>query len=1066
MTDYTRDFPCRHGAMLLLFVFLGSISALAEETKQETVQFNRDVRPILSENCFQCHGPDVHQRQAELRLDSREGATVEQNGGKAVAPGDVKASRLIQRILSTDADERMPPEKTGRKLSPQQIEILSRWIEQGAKYEQHWSLIPPQRTELPSVKDSAWSKNPMDRFILARLEKEGLAPSPAANKETLLRRVSLDLTGLPPTLEEREAFLADDSPKAYEKVVDRLLNSPRYGERMAMHWLDLARFADTNGYNNDEDRTQWMWRDWVIDAFNRNQPYDQFVMEQLAGDLLPNATNQQKIATAFNRNHVLTTEGGIIEEEYRVEYVADRVHTTATVFLGLSLQCARCHDHKFDPLTQRDYYSFFAFFNNLAEKTVGYNQAKVAEPFIKVPTRGQQAELDKLVARKAALEQQQTARAEAIQADQEKWEREILAAGKLPSSLEGLAHCFHLDEAAGNQVSDAIDAKRSGTISGNAKWSAGKFGGALEFDEQTFVPLGEVGTFEQSEAFSFSAWVNLATQDASTVLSKMDEANAFRGYDLIIEQGKVATHIIHHWPNNGLKVIAKEPLPLNSWHHIAVTYDGKGKGGGVAIYVDGKLQASDITTDTLSGKDTIKTDKPFHLGRRTSSAPFRGMLDEVQLYRSALSAADVGELAMGQTPAGIAGILKTPVIERTAAQKESLKRFYLQYVDEAARKIAAELIQISKQQAEMEKSFPATMIMQEMPTPRQAFVLNRGQYDQRGDSVNPGVPSSLPPLPAGIPANRLALAKWLVDPGHPLTARVAVNRWWQHYFGTGIVETVEDFGSQGAWPSHPELLDWLATEFIKSGWNVKEMQRLMVTSATYRQASRVSPALLERDPKNRLLARGPRFRLPAETVRDNALAISGLLRDKIGGPSVKPYQPDGLWQDVSVERRAVYKQDEGDGLYRRSMYTFWKRTCPPPGMMTFDAPDRETCTIRRARTNTPLQALVLMNDPTYLEASRKLAERVLKGGNDQDEARLARLYHLVLCRDPHAAETATLLPLLTKTRERFKAAPEKAKQFLKIGDSTRDEKLDDGELATWTTLCSLVLNLDEAITKE
>ncbi len=1066
MTDYTRNFPCRHGAKLLLFVFLGSISALAEETKQETVQFNRDVRPILSENCFQCHGPDVHQRQAELRLDSREGATAEQNGGKAVAPGDVKASRLVQRILSTDADERMPPEKTGRKLSPQQIEILSRWIEQGAKYEQHWSLIPPQRTELPSVKDSAWSKNPIDRFILARLEKEGLTPSPAAAKETLLRRVSLDLTGLPPTLEEREAFLADDSPQAYEKVVERLLNSPRYGERMAMHWLDLARFADTNGYNNDEDRTQWMWRYWVIDAFLRTLPYDKFVTEQIAGDLLPNATNQQKIATAFNRNHVLTTEGGIIEEEYRVEYVADRVHTTATVFLGLSLQCARCHDHKFDPLTQRDYYSFFAFFNNLAEKTVGYNQAKVAEPFIKVPTREQQAELDRLVARKAELEQQRTARAEDVQSDMEKWEREVLASGKLPSSPEGLAHNLHLDEATGTQVSDALDAKRSGTISGNAKWSAGKFGGALEFDGQTFVPLGEVGTFEQSEAFSFSAWVNLATQDASTVLSKMDEANAFRGYDLIIEQGKVATHIVHHWPNNGLKVIAKEPLPLNSWHHIAVTYDGKGKGGGVAIYVDGKLQASDVTTDTLSGKDTIKTDKPFHLGRRTSSAPFRGLLDEVQLYRSALSAADVGELAKGQTPAGIAGIIKTPAIERTPAQKESLKHYYLQYVDEASRKIAGELGQISKQQAEMEKSFPATMIMQEMPTPRQAFVLNRGQYDQRGDAVHPGVPASLPPLPAGIPADRLSLAKWLVDPGHPLTARVAVNRWWQHYFGTGIVETVEDFGSQGSWPSHPELLDWLATEFIQSSWNVKEMQRLMVTSATYRQASRVSPALLERDPKNRLLARGPRFRLPAETVRDNALAIGGLLRDKIGGPSVKPYQPDGLWQDVSVERRAVYKQDEGDSLYRRSMYTFWKRTCPPPGMMTFDAPDRETCTIRRARTNTPLQALVLMNDPTYLEASRKLAERVLKNRGDNDETRLTQLYRIVLCRDPQAAETATLLPLLNKTRERFKAAPEKAKQLLKIGDSTRDEKLGAGELAAWTTLCSLVLNLDEAITKE
>ena len=1049
-----------------VFVCAGIRPSTAEEAKPAEVQFNRDIRPILSENCLQCHGPDVQQRQAELRLDTREGATAEHDGGKAIAAGDVKASRLMQRVISQDADERMPPAESGRKLSPQQIELLRRWIEQGAKYEKHWSLLAPQRAELPPVKNAAWPKNAIDRFVLARLEQEGLSPSPEADKGTLLRRVSLDLTGLPPTPEEREAFLADESPLTYEKVVDRLLNSPRYGERMAMHWLDLARYADTNGYNNDEDRTQWMWRDWIIASFNRNQPYDQFVVEQLAGDLLPEATDQQKIATAFNRNHVLTTEGGIIDEEYRVEYVADRVHTTATVFLGLSLQCARCHDHKFDPLTQREYYSFFAFFNNIADKNVGYNQAKVAEPFIKVPTQEQQAALDRLAARKTKLEQKRNERAAAADADLEKWEQELLASGKLPESASGLIHSFHLDEGKESQIVDGLDAKVSGTITGNAKWVPGKLGVGLEFDGQSFVPLGEVGTFEHGDPFSFSAWVFLTSSEASSVLSKMDEGNAFRGYDLIIEQGRVATHIVHHWPDNGLKVIAKEPMSLNAWHHVAVTYDGKSKGSGVSIYVDGKSQPADITTDTLSGKDTIKTDKPFHLGRRTSSASFRGILDEVQIFRAALLASEIAELAKGQTSAGIAEILKIPSPQRTAAQKDSLKRHYLEQVDKVSREVGKELAQVAKEQVELEKAFPATMVMQEMPMPRQAFVLSRGQYDQPGAAIGPGVPASLPPLPSGVPTNRLGLAKWLVDPAHPLTARVAVNRWWQLYFGTGIVETVEDFGSQGAWPSHPELLDWLATELIRTGWNVKEMQRLIVTSATYRQASRVTPVLLERDPKNRLLARGPRFRLPAETMRDNALALSGLLKEKIGGPSVKPYQPDGLWQDVSVERRAVYKQDEEDGLYRRSMYTFWKRTCPPPGMMTFDAPDRETCTIRRARTNTPLQALVLMNDPTYLEASRKLAERVLKSGDNKDEMLLAQLYQLVLCRDPQAAESATLLPLLVKTRRRFQAAPDKAKQLLKIGSSPRDEKLDAAELAAWTTLCSLVLNLDEAITKE
>ncbi|MFT3882199.1 MAG: PSD1 and planctomycete cytochrome C domain-containing protein [Gemmatales bacterium] len=780
-----------------MLLICSGLTAVADDENKTAIQFNRDIRPILSENCFACHGPDAHQRKAKLRLDVRESAVDKH----AIVPGKVAESQLIERVKSINPEEHMPPEKSGKKLTKQQIELLSRWIEQGAKYEKHWSLISPQRHDLPKVKQVAWPRSPIDHFILARLEKEGLTPSKEADKATLLRRVTLDLTGLPPTLSELDAYLADQSPHAYDKVVDRLLQSPRFGEHMATHWLDLARYADTNGYNNDEERTQWMWRDWVINAFNSNKPYDQFITEQLAGDLLPNATIQQKLATGFNRNHVLTTEGGIIEEEYRVEYVADRVHTTSTVFLGLSMQCARCHDHKFDPITQREYYSFFAFFNNIAEKTVGFNQARVSEPFLKIPTKEQQTEKDKLLLQKKTLTKQLADRAASIM-----------------------------------------------------------------FDEQ-------------------------------------------------------------------------------------------------------------------------------------------------------------------------------------------------------ARKSIAELAGANKRLKELETAIPANMIMQEMPTPRKAFVLKRGQYDQQGEAVSPGVPASLPSLPTGIAANRLSLAKWLVEPTHPLTARVAVNQWWHILFGTGIVETVEDLGSQGAWPSHPELLDWMASELINSKWNVKAMIKLMVTSATYRQSSKVTPELLERDPKNRLLARGPRYRLSAETIRDNALAVSGLLKERIGGPSVMPYQPDGLWQDVSVERRAVYKQDEGDNLYRRSMYTFWKRTCPPPGMMTFDAPDRETCTIRRARTNTPLQALVLMNDPTYLEASRKLAERVMNS-SDKDDSRLNQLYRLVLSRYPSAAEQTTLLSLLAKSRDRMAASPEKAKELLSIGASPRDNKLNTVELAAWTTLCSLVLNLDETISKE
>jgi hypothetical protein len=1038
------------------------------------VQFNRDIRPILSENCFACHGPDAKHREADLRLDVRESAVAKRDH-QAIAPGDVAASGIIERITSTDADLKMPPEKTGQTLTAAQVELLRQWIKQGAKYEEHWSLIPPRLPAMPTTKDRTWPRNDLDRFVLAKLEQEGLRPSPEANKETWLRRVTLDLTGLPPTVKELGEFLADASPVAHERVVDRLLASERFGERMAMHWLDLARYADTNGYNNDEERTQWLWRDWVIDAFNQNMPYDQFVVEQLAGDLLPSPTVSQRIATAFNRNHVFTTEGGIIEEEYRVEYVADRVHTTSTVFLGLSLQCARCHDHKFDPISQKDYYRFFAFFNNIAERTVGYNAARVSEPTLRAPSRQQQAEVERLDTSLADLERRRRERGSLVAEEQAKWEVAVLkslAAGEPSPALgTGLLLKLPLDETTGDKVTDAVDAKRSGKVVGPVKWAEGKVGGALELDGQGYLELGEAGAFEHNDAFSVAAWVYLTSNEPSTVLAKMDEANGHRGYDLIIGQGKPGMHIIHHWTDDGLNVTAREPLSLNAWHHLAMIYDGSSKAAGIKLFIDGKEQPLDATNDKLSGKKTIKTEKPFHVGRRNTSAPFRGKLDDVRLYGVRLSADDVAKLAAGQELAGLAEILKTPAAERTAGQSEQLRRYYLESVDKPSREIAAEIAALIKKKGTLEAEFPVTMVMQEMPQPRPAFILKRGQYDQPGEAVTAGVPASLPPLAENAPANRLGLAQWLVSPAHPLTARVAVNRWWELFFGNGIVETAEDFGSQGAWPAHPELLDNLAVTFSSGGdnvkaWDVKALLKQIVLSASYRQSSRVTPELLERDPKNRLLARGPRFRLPAETLRDNALAVSGLLSERVGGPSVMPYQPDGLWQDVSVERRAVYQPSQGADLYRRSMYTFWKRTCPPPGMTTFDAPDRETCTIRRARTNTPLQALVLMNDPTYLEAARKMAERVMKDGGAADDSRVKYAFRLAVSRDPRDAEQKLLLNLLAQARQRFAASTSDAKKLLAVGASPRDEQLDVSELAAWTTLSSMILSLDETITKE
>lgn len=1059
-------------ASLLLGGFFTQVSA--QETAPREIQFNRDIRPILSENCFACHGPDAAHREAGLRLDVLESAIEKREHGAAIVPGEASASQVIARITSTDAELKMPPEHSGRKISAEQAELLKQWIAQGAKYEAHWSLVAPQRQEVPAVKNRTWPRSAIDHFVLDKLEREGLRPSSEAAPETWLRRVTLDLTGLPPTVKELGEFLADPSPQAHERVVDRLLASERFGERMAMHWLDLARYADTNGYNNDEERTQWPWRDWVIEAFNRDMPYDQFVVEQLAGDLLPDSTDHQKIATAFNRNHVLTTEGGIIEEEYRVEYVADRVHTTSTVFLGLSLQCARCHDHKYDPLTQQDYYRFFAFFNNIDEKTVGYNQARISEPLVKSPTRVQAKQLAELEVRRAEIEKQRSERASGIDEAMTTWEQEVVKQLEAEKSNErdpalnaNLRLRLKLDETSGDRTTDDVSQKPLGVLHGSAKWMPGKIGGGLEFDGKTHLDLGETATFEHRDAFSIAAWVFPGSNDAITVVSKMDEADAHRGYDLVIEQGKVAMHIVHHWADNGLKVIANKPLHLNQWQHVVMAYDGKSKAKGLKLYIDGQEQVLDVSNDTLSGSATIKTEQPFRVGRRSASIPFRGMLDDVRVYGLQLSAEDAKKLATGLEATGLVEIFSIPTADRTDAQRDQVRRYYLDSVDPAYRQLSTELAELDRQKAELIKAFPATMVMAEMPQPRQAYLLKRGAYDQRGDAVSPGVPSSLPPLPKDAPANRLGLARWLIDPAHPLTARVAVNRWWQMFFGAGLVETVEDFGAQGAWPTHPELLDWLATELSGNRrWNVKSLIKQIVLSATYRQSSHVSPELLQRDPKNQLLARGPRFRLPAETIRDSALAMSGLLSDRIGGPSVKPYQPDGLWQDVSVERRAVYERDQGPDLYRRSMYTFWKRTCPPPGMTTFDAPDRETCTIRRARTNTPLQALVLMNDPTYLEAARTLAERALTEGGKADESRLDYLFQLAVSRRPKAAESKELIKMLSGAKEKLRAAPDSAEKLLAIGDSPRNTMLDANEFAAWTTLSSVVLSLDETITKE
>ena len=1044
----------RTGLLTALALVGGSLRAAGPASA--AVDFNRDIRPILSDACYHCHGPDQARRKADLRLDTEEGARA------ALEPGKPDDSELFLRVTHRNEKKRMPPPASGRQLDARQVELLRRWIEQGAKWQKHWAFLPPQRPALPPVKNTAWPRNGIDQFILARLEREGLAPSPEADRTTLIRRVTLDLTGLPPTPAEVDAFLNDQGPDAYEKLVDRLLANPRYGERMAARWLDAARYADTNGYQTDGERHMWRWRDWVIAAFNANQPFDQFTIEQIAGDLLPGATLDQKIATGFNRNHPINYEGGAIPEEYHAAYIFDRIDTTATVWMGLTLRCTQCHDHKYDPFTQKDFYRLYAFFHNVPEQGLD-GQKGNAVPFMKLPDPSQEAEMNATQAKVSELEAALKARATATETARAEWEVKTAAAlDRVPVVSQGLLAHFNLDEKEGAQAADATGRQPAGAARGKPAWTPGKVGGALKLDGETHVDLASGIDFDRDSTFSYGAWVNPAGRDHMAVLARMDDAQGYRGWDLYLGDGKVWVHLIHEWEKDAIRVISKRSIEPETWRHVFVTYDGSGKAKGVKLYIDGRPAEVEVSHDTLTG--SIRTALPPRIGRRHDSAAFRGMIDDVRIYDRELSPEEVEQIAGFNA---VREILAVAADQRTKEQKESLTRYYLETFDAPYRSLSRDLAEWKKKQEELEKAIPTSMVMEEMAKPRETFMLVRGQYDRKGEKVTPGTPAMLPPLPKDAPPNRLGLARWLVSPQHPLTARVAVNHFWQMHFGTGLVKTAEDFGSQGERPSHPELLDWLATEFIRTGWDVKAMQRLMVTSAAFRQSSRLAPRLREKDPENRLLARGPRVRLPAEFIRDQALAASGLLVRKIGGPSVRPYHPPGLWEEIAFGAGFTaqkYEQDKGEALYRRSLYTFWKRTCPPPSLQAFDAPEREFCMVRRSVTNTPLQALVLMNDPTYVEAARKLAERVLKEAPASPTARLTHAFRLTLARRPRYREIAVLLRVLNEQLTAFRTDAAAAEKLLAVGESPRDLKFSIPELAAWTTVASVLLNLDETIT--
>ena len=1035
-----------------LFGLGGRFVSAAEPT---AIEFNRDIRPLLSDRCFRCHGPDAAHREAGLRLDRRENAIADRDGNPAIVPGKPEAGELWRRITATD-DARMPPADSNQTLSANEIDLLRRWIEAGAEYQQHWAFLPPPDIDLPAVRDASWGSNEIDRFILADLDRRQIAPSPESAKEIWLRRVSLDLTGIPPTIAETQAYLADDSVPAEAAVVDRLLASPRYGERMALEWLDLARYADTNGYYNDSERQAWPWRDWVIRSFNANQPFDEFTIEQLAGDLLPDATREQRIATGFNRNHMVTNETGIIEEEYRTGYVVDRVDTTAATWLGLTVGCARCHDHKYDPISQREYYQLFAFFNGIDETGLVKDVAPLSPaPSLSLPSAEQEARLAALHDELTQCEAQWKKQRPALAAGQKAFEPTILASlAEHPTSGEQFHFAFD------GAVKDVGPHQLPANLSGQTSFTSGVHGQAAAFDGTQYAEFTGGPSFERDRPFTLSVWIRPGGAPSGCVVSQMAGDADSRGFEIIWYKSQPRINFVHQWGRDSIEVVAREKFSGKQWRHLTIVYDGSSKADGFRIFIDGRAAEVDVRRDSLTG--STATTEPWRIAWKATGVGFDGGIDELRCYDRRLSAAEIETLYWSDM---LAGALAMPPAERTRQQLDQLEVYYLlQRGSPEQRQLAQRLAELRQAEEAAKREVIAVSVMQEMEQPRPTHVLTRGQYDQPAEAVSADVPKALGAF-GNAPRNRLGFARWLVGPTNPLTARVVVNRLWRQCFGAGLVRTDGDFGLQGEPPTHPELLDWLAVRFVASGWNVKAMLKTIVLSSTYRQSSNFTPTLRERDPDNRWWARGPRYRLPAEALRDQALSIGGLLAERIGGPSVKPYQPPGLWEAVSYNGEQTYVPDRGDDLYRRGIYTYWKRQAPPPNMLTFDGPTREVCTVQRARTNTPLQALVLMNDPVFVEAARGLAIRVLREAPPDVESRIAFGFQTATGRRPTLTEQATLMRLFQKQFTEFRRRAADAAALLKTGEAEVDRQFDSSELAAWTTVASVLLNLDEVVTQ-
>jgi hypothetical protein len=1018
----------------------------------QEISYSFQVKPILADRCFACHGPDGENREAELRLDE---------------PG-WNQEEFQRRILSSDPDYLMPSPESHLSLNPAEKATLIKWVQQGARYEKHWALSSRQRAVgsrqsqkslIPNTSSAAFR---IDQFVKQRLKSEGLSPAPSASKETLIRRLSFAIRGLPPGLEEIGAFLADSTEDALEKRIDTFLSDASYGERMAAHWMDVARYTDSDGYLDDKHRDFSPWRDWVIRAFNDNMPYDQFVSWQLAGDLYPRATQEQILATAFNRLHKKNSEAGIVFEEYRTEYVADRTNTFGKAFLGLSLECARCHDHKYDPVSQKNYYELFAFFNNTHELGHAvYGPDQTPGPALLLTD-------DEVEQKRAFLEREIEKSEQALEKlslmELREKNRPTLPGIQASIAKNLVAHLsfdeVNWQEEGYAQTEDLVSPDRKAKLR-EPVLKPGRKGQAFFVTDYNSGRMPDsVGNFERTDPFSVALWVypDTAYEEASLFTHCEGLRLGFKGYSLHLQDNRLRFIMAHSWPQNALELVAKEKLPVRQWSEICLTYDGSSQAKGVKMYLNGEPLTLDTVADHLYKGIVYEWNihtygyQPFQFGYRDKLLPFKkGGLDELRIFDRELMPLEV--LVLHQPDRAqkqlAAGSFDTDLDLLRTSKYRRLKR----HLQEKRR----ELNQLMNQ-------IPEIMVMGDLPEPRATFVLNRGNYDAPGEQVEPNTPEALFPYPPSYPPNRLGLARWLFHSQNPLTARVIVNRIWQMHFGQGLVKTAEDFGAQGALPTHPGLLDWLANWFIASGWDLKALHKLILSSATWQQSSVVSPELLARDPENLLLARGPRFRLTAEMIRDNALAISGLLVPKVGGPSVYPYQPAGLWDEISNKHwRYPYLQEPGEGLYRRSLYTIWKRTAPPPAMLIFDIADRDNCTVRRKQTSTPLQALVLLNDPQFQEASRKTAERILlKQDHDADQLQMA--VRLVLGRDGTEPEIDRLLAFYTQEKNWYETHPAEAQAYLSVGESAWNPSLNASTLTALSLTVNSLLNTAEAYT--